>query len=279
MRGVLTQDEFHSFVRRKLFVERGFDIDDVGKNQFVARSHEGIVGTVVGPRQECLVATAVSDEEETYKAARDVARSPQQPVAFFGLERVDAEAGDTCFDALDLEVLFYPLIIERMVGGLIVPIRQAYASTLLPRTEQPQMLQPTRVQLRTDNVYYRYPNCYRHLRRGSPIFFYETARGTGRSRLIGEGKVTGHFVETPQDLFARYRNLGVYTLEQMEHTAGKSGPNEGKVLAISFDWYQQFDRPLTLDHMREVLPTFNGRSARQIDFEQARALRRLANER
>jgi hypothetical protein len=183
---------------------------------------------------------------------------------------------DLCLDALDLETLFFPLFVKRDVQGLIVPIRETFVSSLVPLTHAQQMLPPSRVQLRTDNVYYRYPTAYRGLRRGSPLFFYETQRRSGASRLIGEAKLIEHAVDEPRELFATFGNLGVYTLDRLAATAPRKGKDAGKVLALKFDWYREVEQELNLEAIRKILPRYSPRTARPIDFATALELRRAA---
>jgi hypothetical protein len=138
------------------------------------------------------------------------------------------------------------------------------------------MLLPTRVQLRTDNVYYRYPSVFSGLNRGSPIFFYETNRKQGQSQLIGEGRLIGHAVDEPEELLGRFGNLGVYTLAEVQGCATKSGPNKGKALALHFDWYRESPVALPLARIRSVLPLFDPTTARRVQPADALELRRLA---
>jgi hypothetical protein len=159
---------------------------------------------------------------------------------------------------------------------VIVPIRQDFVRRLIPSSKEPQFVAPTRVQLRVDNVYYRFPTLQSILKRGSPLLFYETGRSQGGSRLIGEAKLIEHAVETPEDLISSFGNLGVYTLNDLRKSTTSRGANRGKALAMRFGWYREIDQPLQLDRLRKVLPKFDAQTARRVSASEVLDLRRMA---
>jgi GNAT superfamily N-acetyltransferase len=275
--GVLLEKDLHPFVRRYLFLERGFDTEDLDGFSFVADARFGVTGRLGGARSQCLVATAYENQDEIYRTAKKTAVGLGLPLVLVSLEPVSSSGlDDLCLDALDLETLFFPLLVKHDIDGLVIPIREQFVSRLIPSTQMQQMLPPSRVQLRTDNVYYRYPSAHRGLRRGSPLFFFETRRRSGASRLIGEAKLMECAVDEPAELFARFGNLGVYTLEQLVATAPRRGRDAGKVLALRFDWYREVGRELASEAIRRIVPRYDPTTARRIGFETALRLRRAA---
>jgi hypothetical protein len=224
------------------------------------------------------VATASSVKpEQDYVEASRKAQELGLPLVFVSIyPMAQAQGYGTCLDGLDLEAKFFPLFVERDVEGLIVPIRQEYVRGLIPLSNERQFMAPTRTQLRTDNVYYRYPTAFSRLKRGSPLFFYETGRVQGRSRLVGEAKLLEYAVAEPEELLAGYGNFGVYTLDDVRECVVHRGPNAGKALALRFDWYRELPTPLSLDQVKRVLPSFAPRTARRIGAQDALKLRRLA---
>ncbi len=277
VRGILLQRDFHPFVRRYLFTERGFHTEATSEYSFTAVSDFDMTGRSGGSRSRCLVVTAYREEEASYRRAVEAANAMGVPLVFVGLEPVSSpRTEDSCLDAVDVESMFFPLIVERHVDGAVIPIRERFVSNLIPLTSVQQLLPPARVQLRTDNVYYRSPTAYRGLRRGAPLFFYETERASGPSRLIGEAKLLEPWVDEPRELFAKFGNLGVYSLEHLLATAPTKGQNAGKVLALKFDWYHEMERKLGLEAIREIVPRYNPITMRRIDFETACEIRRAA---
>ncbi len=274
--GRLRPQHLDRFVRCYMFQERGFMVEDAGRGMFIARPRYNALGQPSSGEVPFLVATESGDSPDArYSAACQKAEELGLTLIFVSIEPLANPHGyGICLDSLDLEARFFPLYIERNVEGLIIPIREPFAQMLIPRSDEPQFLAPTRVQLRTDNVYYRYPNVFDRLRRGSPLFFYETQRRQGQSRLTGEGRLLEYAIDEPEELLASYGNLGVYTLEDVRGHTKKTGPNSGRALALRFDWYREVPVPLSREQIREVLPTFDPTTARRLQPMDILELRR-----
>jgi hypothetical protein len=246
--------------------ERGLTVATIGPGAFLARPRYSVLGQPSAEQAPIVVGTAAGDHADArYRAFSRRARQLGLQLVFVSIEPLagPAEYG-ICLDSLDIEARYFPLYVERSVEGLIIPIRQAFARMLIPRSDELPFLVPTRVQLSTDNVYYRWPSAFAGLRRGSPLFFYETQRQQGQSRLIGEGRLVECVVDEPKELLAKYGNLGVYTLEDVERCVMTRGPNSGKALALRFDWYREVPVPLNRRQIEEVFPTFDPTTARRL---------------
>lgn len=124
-----------------------------------------------------------------------------------------------------------------------------------------------KLRLRTDNVYYRKADRFKNLKRGSPILFYVSRPVKG---IVGEAKIVSYSVDTPERLFEKHGELGIYNLQDIVQVAGQ----RGVALAVKFDWYVEYPRILALAEIREVIPSFNPISAREISYEQFLELRR-----
>ena len=276
LHGRLRPRHLARFVQRYMLEERGFIVEDAGRGMFLARPRYNVLGQPSNGEVPFLIATAEAESPDSqYSAACRKAEELGLTMVFVSVEPLAEPRGyGICLDSLDLEARFFPLYVERNVEGLIIPIRESFAQMLIPRSDEPQFLIPTRVQLRTDNVYYRWPSVFKRLRHGSPLFFYETQRRQGQSRLIGEGKLLEYSVDEPEELLARYGNLGVYTLDDVRGCAIKSGENSGKALALRFDWYREIPSPLTRQQIEEVLPAFDPTTARRLQPMDILELRR-----
>jgi GNAT superfamily N-acetyltransferase len=276
--GRLRPRQLPKFVRQYMFEERGFVVQQVSSGMFAATPRYGVLGEPAGNQSPVLVATTFgTSPERDYRRASQKAQELGLPLVFVSIDPM-AQSHDygVCIDGLDLEAQFFPLFVERDIEGLIVPIREEHVRNLIPLSTEPQFMVPTRIQLRTDNVYYRYPTAFSGLKRGSPLFFYETGRLQGRSRLMGEAKLLEYAVAEPEELLARYGNFGVYTLDDVRGCVAHRGPNVGKGLALRFDWYRELSGTLSFDQIRQVLPTFDPRTARRIGALDILELRRLA---
>ncbi len=278
--GTLRRRQLKRFVLRYLFEERGYVIEPVTRHLFKATQRYDGLGTHRLPGQSLLVAIAADDEHKVYHAAKRAAVDLGLALAFVSLEAVgddeEASAEFVRLDSFDLETIFFPLFVEHNVEGLIIPIKEAFVQRLIPRPDQNQFIAPSRVQLRTDNVYYRYPTVHAGLKRGSPLFFYETRRASGQSQLIGEAKLLEYAVDHPRELLSRFGRLGVYTLTDIQQATMRSGHQKDKALALRFDWFKEIDNPLSRKQIQTVLPSFDPMTARRISYPDAMELRRLA---
>jgi ribosomal protein S18 acetylase RimI-like enzyme len=274
--GRLRPRHLAAFVRRHMLEERGFTAEAAGPGVFLARPLYNPLGQPSGGEAPLLVATAAGQHpDSSYGAACRMAEELGLQLIFVSIEPLAEPVGyGTCLDGLDMEARFFPLYVERNVEGLIIPIRESFAQMLIPRSDEPQFLVPTRVQLSTANVYYRWPSAFAGLRRGSPLFFYETQRRRGQSRMIGEGRLLEYAVDEPEELLAKYGNLGVYTLEEVQRCVMTRGPNSGKALALRFDWYREVPAPLNRRQIEEVFPRFDPRTARRLQAIDIVELRR-----
>ncbi len=273
--GRLRPPQLRKFVEHFFFRERGFATEHLTRNSFLAHPRYGVLGQTAGQTGTCLVVTTSRAEPDgDYGAARAEAIRRGAELVFVTISPLSRPADyGICLDALDLETRFFPMFVEHAGDGLIVPIREVFAQRLVPRSDEPHLI-PTRVQIRTDNAYYRYPSVYAGLRRGSPLFFYETQRTRGASRLIGEAKVLEYAIGEPEDLVTRYGSLGVFTLDVLRSLTPRRGTNAGKALALRFDWYREIPAPLTCSAIRNVLPNFDPTTARRLQPMDILELRR-----
>jgi GNAT superfamily N-acetyltransferase len=279
LHGVVDVSSLAQFAREMLLDERGLEWQPVTPRASLAHDRYGELGLGWQSGKPFVLYACDDDDVETgYEEACALAQWLDTGLVFVGVSSPALHrSDDLIIDAYELETMFFPLFVRRPVSGLILSIRQAFARELIPTTQQAQFLPPTRTQLRTDNVYYRRADQFQELQRGSPLFFYETNRKGADSRMIGEAKLHEFAVDEPRELFARYGNLGVYTLDDLEATADAGqGERSGKALALKFDWYREFEGGLTLATVQAIMPKYNPTTARRIDVDTAMAMREAA---
>lgn len=119
-----------------------------------------------------------------------------------------------------------------------------------------------------DNVYYRTPDRYQELRRGSHLFFYVSEP---EQAIRGSALITDIFVGDPESCFSRYGTKGLFDYNRLEQIAAA---HDGKVLAIAFDWYREFNREVTLPRLRRAISNYNPQSAFLLDAGQAATILR-----
>ncbi len=279
LHGVVDVGSLAHFAREMFLDERGLEWQPVTRRASLAHDRYGDLG-LGWQSGKAFVLYACDDEdvEKGYEEACALAQWLDTGLVFVGVSSpASHRSDDLIIDAYDLETMFFPLFVRRQVSGLVLSIQQAFAKELIPSMQQAQFLPPTRTQLRTDNVYYRRADQFQGLQRGSPLFFYETNRKGAVSKMIGEAKLNEFAVDEPRELFARYGNLGVYSLDNLEATADAGqGEQSGKALALKFDWYREFEGGLALANVQGIMPKYNPTAARGIDVDTAMALREAA---
>ena len=271
--GEVTPSDFLDFVKTRMVTEAGGEIVEDRGNVFSARIPR--LGLAGGARPELnwYVVSSGDQPEEDYLAFRG--RFEQQSWTFVSLGGRPADVShelheaEAWMDAADLSSQFYPVeLASHGQRSLIVTIRPEFAQELIPSSRAPSMLPPTRLQVRPDNVYYRAPDRYQELRRGSRLFFYVS---DPEQRIRGSAGITDVFVGNPEDCFARYGTRGLFDYQRLEEIAQN---HDGKVLAIAFDWYREFTAGVNLPRLRGIIPNYNPQSAYLASAEHASAILR-----
>lgn len=186
----------------------------------------------------------------------------------FELKRGDDGSLVRRWDTYDLETMFHPLIwFHPSRTGLVIPIQQRWAEALFEyqRAQLPLFYpEPTRLLLRTDNVYYRSPTYCDVLRRGTPILFYIT--GPGNKMVVAAALVKDVQYGPPGQVYLQYGDLGVLSPQEINGFAPKRGKRAGQVQAIRFGWLMPFDHLLNLQELKKLWPRFNPQGPHPIPY-------------
>jgi ribosomal protein S18 acetylase RimI-like enzyme len=139
---------------------------------------------------------------------------------------------------------FFPLRIHLANKRyVLVPIYRGWADAMLSDSG-PQ----TPLKLRTDNAYYCYPKMH-DLAGGDLVVFYEPRKGGGRGAAIGAAVVLDAEISTPQHLYDRFSDRGIYTLANVQEHIDK----QGRVMALQFGLFEPFRQPVLLARIRAIL--------------------------
>lgn len=167
----------------------------------------------------------------------------------------------TSMDAWDLETKLHPLTVtwqERK--AFIIPIHETYANQLfeMQRLQLSLHEEPvTRRLLQMDNVYYCYPRYAGTIVRGTPILFYVTKErnsGSGvAGNLVGMALVQELEVASPEVLYVRHGQRGVYNLDDIEGHQNK----RGDAMAIHFSWLRPFTSLVSYNAVKAKIPRWN----------------------
>ena len=181
----------------------------------------------------------------------------------------------------ELETLFFPLRIEcRNEKPLFLPLERKRAKSLIdvPNVDTRQdslfgseVLQPYR-RLFLNNITYCYPAGLKRMRRGLPLLFY--VNGVG---IVGSGRVEDWHLDEPSSLYNSIDEMGYFDPEDVKEHAAESGPLEGKVLVIRFQWYRPFRRTVTLDEIRKLEAGFNPQRTRALSTHLFHAIMAAGN--
>ena len=261
---------FRDFIRRRLIDEVGGSLLNDESSHFTAQMPYISLSAFPTTRDLDIHISASTNPSEEYAQLRN--QKPDDNWLFVSMLGRPADTSNELhdcpnwIDGVDIETRFYPLtLIQPTHNSIVVAIQPGFANQLIPRASQPQLLPPSRLQLRPDNVYYRTADRYQTLIRGSRIFFYVTEP---ESAIRGSAIITDFTVGTPEDCFARYGSRGVFSYEDLVERAGPAG----KVLAISFDWYEEFANPVQLPEIKTAHSPFNPITANVVDGSVARDL-------
>lgn len=252
--GLLKLEDFGKFVRHDMFHLLGYDVDDLGGELFLATPRQDIFALHKLPvRRQYLIQATVSkqpEEELGHVKAKAKERDAQAIlVSAYGYPADTPLPSDALvLDAYSIETQFYPLHLERPNDkDLILPITPEFAARLLPSRSQ-TTLKPVSLGLRMECTYYRAPKSLGKLRRGARVFFYES-KGRG---IFGSARLKSIQVASPKKLFAQFGGRGTFSLAEIEASA-----RNGRAQAISFDWFEEYRRPIPLEEIREVEAKFN----------------------
>jgi hypothetical protein len=170
-------------------------------------------------------------------------------------------------DGEDLMARFYPVeLITPQQPSLVCTIRPAYANGLMPDVNKPPLFSPERLQIRPDNVYYRSPDRFKPLRRGSRLLFYVSAP---EMRLRGSARLQSLRLGTPAELLEHYGTMGILDFQSIQNIADHHG---GNALALIFDWYAQHKRQVGLSDIKAAVGRFNPITATLVTHDEVRQL-------
>lgn len=262
---------FADFVELHMVREHGGRVQRRVGGSWLARLPRGSLWGELSPRDVWFVTSTGDQPEEEY--ARAESRLRGRDWLFVSAYGRVADAShwshkvNNWIDGEDIRSRFYPVdIVTPDEDSIICTIRPAYADALMPRAARPALFAPDRLQVRPDNVFYRAPDRYKSLRRGSRIFFYVSAP---EMRVRGSARLRELRVTDPESSISEYGEMGILKFGDLQAIAAK---HRGNVLALAFDWYEEHQHPLGLPEVAAVVPGYTPVAARRITFGQRREI-------
>lgn len=150
-------------------------------------------------------------------------------------------------DLFDIESYFSNvLVLFPSRQGVIVPIRPAYSEELLGKADdQNPLFGKFDAWLKTERTYFRKPIASGKAGSGDPIIFYSSQRA---KEAIGCGRITYSRVANVESIDAQISKTGVLTKKELNNRADE----RGNIHIISFDGFQQFINPVSLQKLKKV---------------------------
>ena len=148
----------------------------------------------------------------------------------------------------ELETLLTPAIIL-LPGrsGTIASIRRIYADDLLGTGKQLSIFSSAEAVLLKERVFYSSPNNTALFAPGTPVLFYESSPGRGRSSVVALGRATTSHILTSDQLNSDTKRKGVLDRKDFE-LIGKSKFK----LVTGIDNIMVFRNPVPLDKLHDI---------------------------
>lgn len=155
---------------------------------------------------------------------------------------------DLLINLFDLETFLSPtsFFLHNRAGALS-PIRRVYADDLLGTGDQSSLLPRPQAGILHERTYFSDPRTERLLSRGTPIIFYESSKGNGRSAAIALARITSTVVVPKSQITSTLLSSGVVTEEDI------SSLSSGELIAVTtVDNVLKLNRPVPLAVLREL---------------------------
>jgi predicted transcriptional regulator len=155
--------------------------------------------------------------------------------------------------AADFERRHWPVkVIDAGLPTYMVSIEPSFAERLFDANLASATLFPRDpvLGLSREHVYYRSPVTSKNITGPARILWYVKQKRPGHP--VGHVRAVSHLIEVavdrPRTLYNRYARLGVWTQEQVESVAARTG----QAMALRFADTELLDRPLSLEDLRNA---------------------------
>jgi len=265
----ITEEEFADFIWNYLFRLRGYRKIEEGKDFLVLQK-------LISLKEAYKIfVKIVTDLEPSKKLGDEMVKEAEKLkcpsrilVSYYPLPFEVKNRDIKVIDGYDIETLFYPVVLRRQkYAGLISSIEEKYAKRILYDPTQ-TLLSADKKSLRVDKVFYKYPQAFKEIRRGSTFVFYESEP---ISAITGEGKIKEVILDAPENLYEKYEKKGVLTLKDIQTFADR----QNRVLAISLGRIIRYKDKIPLYTIQEIRPNFNPQGASFISQGELDKLREL----
>ena len=185
---------------------------------------------------------------------------------------VVADAVESELGTMRLEHLFHPVKISpSSLPCYVVSIKQSWAEHFfdIPVGGQTLMDLKEKLHLGIEGAYYCSAN-NKHVSAPGRILWYVSGKDAMCVKACSH--LEERFIETPKQLYSRFRHLGVYAWKHVLETVG--GNLQNPLMAFRFSKTERFQRPVTLAELKQMeIP--QPQNPRRINGEQFAAIYKL----
>ena len=185
---------------------------------------------------------------------------------------VVADAAGSEIGTMRLEHLFHPVKISPSdLPCYVVSIKQSWAEHFfdIPAGGQTLMDLKEKLHLGIEGAYYCSAN-NKHVSAPGRILWYVSGKDSMCVKACSH--LEERFIETPKQLFSRFRHLGVYAWKHVLETV--DGNLDHPLMAFRFSKTERFQRPVTLAELKQMeIP--QPQNPRRINSEQFAAIYKL----
>jgi hypothetical protein len=110
-----------------------------------------------------------------------------------------------------------------------------------------------------NHLIYMDPTGIQGVRRGLPLLFY-----VNRVGAVGTAKVEDWLIDEAKRLHDFVEQKGWSAANEATETDATVAPRSGKVLAVRFQWFRPFRKPVKLDEIRSMEKNFSPQRVRAV---------------
>lgn len=261
--GQVSEENFYEFIKRELFVNRGYKILKEGNGDLIISPRYDILGF---QNTRNLNRTVIRISTQSNPNTDDVAKFNEEYldrplnkifISFYGFKKkpYDRKEEIIILDAYDIETIFYPVELsfsQNKQKDFIVPLslhwvkrnfplfapnNEYYTPPLIP---SPFLNRAKKIIPRGGDI------SMKGFRRGSHLILYDR----DRDKIFGTAKLMGFQVGKPKTLYDHYRNKSNVSLDGFKEIAGlKPFGEEKNVMIIEIEWYRELENKISLEDL------------------------------
>lgn len=225
-----------------------------------ALAEDGFFATKTGPTKISLPVATTTKDLSIRLAAMKLTNSDAMNYCGQLAEALNNSTTRASIAAMsEIERLLWPVkIVDAFIPTFIVPIRPEWARELFDESLAGQTLFGAKPELglSREGVYYRSKNPQGGLTAPARVLWYVSygQRLTGPGQIRACSRLDDVIIDTPKNLYRRFRRLGIYDWEHVFDLAKRNLTNE--IMGLRFSDTELFTRPIEWNELQAILRSF-----------------------